>query len=63
MKKVTGCIDVRTLGHYNWEFYVDDDTTDEEIKEQVEKICDYYIDNKKPVITRKEVDFDVRTVY
>ena len=63
MKKVTGCIDVRALGCYNWEFYVDDDTTDEEIKEQVETVCDYYINNKKPVIVRKEVDFNVRTVY
>lgn len=63
MKKVTGCIDVRALGHYDFELYVEDDATDEEIKEQVEKACDYYIENKKPVITRKEVDFDVRTVY
>lgn len=63
MKKVTGCIDVRALGHYDWEFYADDDATDEEIKEQVDKICNYYIDNKKLVIVRKKVDFDVRTVY
>lgn len=46
MKKVTGCIDVRALGHYDWEFYVEDDATDEEIKEKVEEICDYYIDYK-----------------
>ncbi len=44
MKKVTGCIDVRALGHYDFEFYVEDDATDEEIKEQVDKVCDYYID-------------------
>ena len=44
MKKVTGCIDVRALGHYDFEFYVDDDATDEEIKEQVENQCNYYID-------------------
>lgn len=43
MKKVTGCIDVRALGHYDFEFYVDDDTTDEEIKKKVEDVCDYYI--------------------
>ena len=24
MKKVTGCIDVRALGHYDFEFYVED---------------------------------------
>lgn len=44
MKKVTGCIDVRALGNYNFEFYVEDDATDEEIKEQVDEVCDYYID-------------------
>ena len=43
MKKVTGCIDVRALGHYDWEFYVEDNATDEEIKQKVENICDYYI--------------------
>jgi len=43
MKKVSGCIDVRALGCYNFEFYVDDDATDEEIAEKVEDTCDYYI--------------------
>lgn len=43
MKKVNGCIDVRALGCYNFEFYVDDDTTDEEIKKKVDDVCDYYI--------------------
>lgn len=43
MKKVTGCIDVRALGHYDWTFYVEDNATDEEIKQSVEAICDYYI--------------------
>lgn len=46
MKKVTGCIDVRALGHHDFEFYVEDDATDEEIKKQVDKVCDYYIDYK-----------------
>lgn len=44
MKKITGCIDVRALGRYDFEFYVENDATDEEIKEQVDKVCDYYID-------------------
>lgn len=35
MKKVSGYISVRTLGCYNFEFYVDDNATDEEIKEKV----------------------------
>lgn len=43
MKKVSGCIDVRALGHYDFEFYVDDDATNEEIKKKVEDVCDYYI--------------------
>lgn len=46
MKKVTGYIDVRALGCYDWEFYVDDDATEEEIKERVDKICNYCIDYK-----------------
>lgn len=37
MKKVSGYISVRALGTYNYEFYVDDDTTDEEIKKEVER--------------------------
>lgn len=44
MKKVTGYIDVRALGHHDFEFYVEDDATDEEIKKQVDEVCDYYID-------------------
>ena len=31
MKKVSGYIDVRALGCYDFEFYVDDNTTKEEI--------------------------------
>lgn len=44
MKKVSGCIDVRALGTYNFEFFVDDDATEEEIRKKVEDECDYYID-------------------
>lgn len=43
MKRVHGCIDVRALGRYEWEFYVDDDATDDEIKSKVDDVCDYYI--------------------
>ena len=43
MKKVTGYVDVRALGHYDWEFYVGDNATDEDIKKKVDDICDYYI--------------------
>ena len=44
MKKVKGYIDVRALGCYDFEFYVDDNATDEEIKQKVNDVCDYYID-------------------
>ena len=43
MKKVSGCIDVRALGCYDFEFYVEDDMTDDEIKKKVDDVCDYYI--------------------
>ena len=43
MKRVTGEIDVRALGSYKFEFYVDDNTTEEEIKQKVDEVCDYYI--------------------
>lgn len=37
MKKVSGYISVRALGTYDYEFYVDDDATDEEIEQKVEE--------------------------
>lgn len=37
MKKVSGYVSVRALGCYNFEFYVDDNATDEEIKRKVDK--------------------------
>lgn len=37
MKKVSGFISVRALGTYDYEFYVDDEATDEEIKQKVEE--------------------------
>ena len=35
MKKVSGYISVRALGCYDYEFYVDDDATDEEVEQKV----------------------------
>ena len=43
MKKVTGYISVRALGCYDFDFYVDDNTTDEEIEQKVEDVCNYHI--------------------
>ena len=36
MKKVTGYISTRPLGSYDFEFFVPDDTTDEEIQKMVD---------------------------
>lgn len=38
MKKVSGYVSVRALGCYDFEFYVDDNATDEEISAEVEKV-------------------------
>ena len=43
MKKVSGYIDVRALGCYGFEFYVDDNATKEEIQKKVDEVCDYCI--------------------
>ena len=40
MKKVSGYVSVRALGCYDFEFYVDDNATDKEIEEEVEKVMD-----------------------
>lgn len=37
MKKVSGYISVRALGTYDYEFYVDDNATDEEIEQKVKE--------------------------
>lgn len=36
MKKVSGYISVRALGCHNFEFFVDDNATDEEIQQKVD---------------------------
>lgn len=46
VKKVSGYISVRALGTYNYEFYVDDNATDEEIEQKVaeyERLSHSYI--------------------
>ena len=37
MKKVSGYVSVRALGCYDFEFYVDDNATDEEIQRKVDE--------------------------
>ena len=41
MKKVSGYISVRVLGCYDFEFYVDDNATDEEIQEKVDEVMEF----------------------
>lgn len=40
MKKVSGYVSVRALGTYDFEFYVDDDATDDEIQQKVNEKMD-----------------------
>ena len=41
MKKVIGYISVRALGRYDFEFFVPDDTPDEEIKRMAENTMNF----------------------
>lgn len=40
MKKISGYVSIRPLGCYDFEFYVSDDTTDEEIEQKIDDICE-----------------------
>lgn len=40
MKKVSGYVSARPLGCYDFEFFVDDNTTDEEIKQKVDEVME-----------------------
>ena len=41
MKKVSGYVSVRALGCYDFEFYVDDDATEEEIQQKVDDVMEF----------------------
>ena len=43
MKKVTGRASVRPLGRYDFEFFVDDNATKEEIEEEIDRQVQYYM--------------------
>ncbi len=44
MKRVKGYIFVRPLGEFNFDFYVPDDTTDEEIKKLMDEKIEFFMD-------------------
>ena len=43
MKKVSGYISVRPLGSYDFEFFVEDNITEEEIKRMVDNEIELYM--------------------
>ena len=43
MKKVTGCAGIRPCGDYDFEFFVDDNATKEEIEEEIDRRVQYYM--------------------
>ncbi len=42
MKKVSGYISARPLGCYDFEFFVDDNATDEEIKKEIDDMIELH---------------------
>ena len=46
MKRVTGYISTRPLGSYDFEFFVEDSATDQEIKQKVEDMLEFSMDYK-----------------
>lgn len=46
MKRVTGYISVRPLGDYDFDFYVEDSATDEEIREKIDEVVQLSMDYK-----------------
>ena len=63
MKKVSGCIDVRALGCFNFEFFVEDSATEAEIKAKVDEACDYCVDYKVEEGYEPVVKTEYRKVY
>ena len=43
MKKVTGWISARPLGCYDFEFFIEDDATKEEIEQKIEEMAELSI--------------------
>lgn len=41
MKRVTGWCSVRPIGCYNFDFFVDDNTTDKEIRKMIDEELEY----------------------
>lgn len=43
MKRIKGSCGIRALGDYDFEFYVDDNATKEEIEEEIDRQVQYYM--------------------
>lgn len=46
MKRITGYISARPLGSYDFEFFVEDSVTDQEIKDKIDGMLELSMDYK-----------------
>lgn len=65
MKKVSGYVRVRALGCYDFEFYVDDNTSDEEISKMVDEAIQmsYFYEVEEGYEEYTEVSYRKRNGY
>ena len=66
MKRIKGSCGIRALGDYDFEFYVDDNISDKQIKrfieDKIEYYCDYDVDEgyiaEQKTVYRKKYDWE-----